>query len=124
MQPISLLKYVVNELERLSPDTFRARQASVRQYIKHEGTCELLLKIDAEKLQKKFKSEPTSLYFISLELSGLLSVEVGSQLIQWLHQTPPNDGDCAERPYDCAEKPCGHGELPSLETNGGDDHRA
>ena len=114
--PISLLKYLLDSLDGLCPDTFRAKQAVVRQYIKHEGLCELLLKIDAEKLQKRFKSEPTSLYFLSLEIGGLLTLETGSQVIQWLN------GDCGEKPCDPCEKPCDPDESPYGPANG--DHQS
>lgn len=115
---ISLVQYFLKKLEGLSSESFRARQATVTRIIKHERLCELLLKIDAEKLQKKFKSEPTSLYFISLEISGLLTVENGQQLVQWL-----ND-DCDEKPCEKPCDPCDHGEFSSLEPTGCDDHHA
>jgi hypothetical protein len=101
--PISILKYFIKTVEGFSPESFKARQTTVRTYIHNERICELLLKIDTEKLQKRFKSEPTSLYFISLELSGLLTVEVASQLIQWLNA---GDESPSEKPCDPDESSC------------------
>lgn len=108
--PVSVLQYFIKALENIPSDRFKELQGNVRRYIKHEEVCELLLKVDPEKLQNKFKSDPTSLQFQSRRLAGLLTVELSVELVRWIQQTPPQPlsaGESAcEKPCDCDEKPC------------------
>jgi hypothetical protein len=102
---VSVLQYCIKTLENLPSEMFKHLQESVRTYIKHEETCEILLKIDPEKLQKKFKSEPSSLHFQSRRLAGLLTLELGVELIRWIQQTPP-------LPFNADETACAPSSLP------------
>jgi hypothetical protein len=104
--PIDVLQYCIQNLESLPPDKFKELQGNIRSYIRREDVCDILLKIDSEKLQKKFKSEPNSLHFQARCLAGILTVELGVELIRWIQQTPLLNDGCGEKSCDSDEKPC------------------
>ncbi len=103
--PVSVLQYLIQALENLSSEKFKELQGTIRSYTRREDVCEIFLKIDPEKLQKKFKSEQSSLHFQARCLSGILTIELAVELIRWIQQIPP-------LPLSGDEKPCALSSLP------------
>ncbi len=104
--PVSVLQYLIQTLENLSSDKFRELQSSVCRYIQREDICNILLKIDPEKLSKRFKSESNSLHFQARCLAGLLTIELSVELIRWIQQTPLPPLSAGENPCGSDERPC------------------
>ncbi len=110
MQAISVIKLLQDKLEKAAPEQFHVLQTSIRTYVKHEEICDLIQKIDPEKRGKRDKADPKSLIFTLRVVSGLITVELSTQIIQWLYQVPlpapPPQLSADESRDDSYEKPC------------------